>query len=287
MPGHLARPRPCIGVRRPVPSGPMRVALSIAGSDPSGGAGLQADLQVFRHFGLHGAGVVSALTVQDSGRVHQVLPVFPSVVLDQIRVLLRDVTPHAVKIGALASDDVVRSVLLGLADLPADVPLVIDPVLRASDGSFLLERRAWPALCSMFSRATLVTPNLEEARDLCERDPFSPAGAEEAARTLVLDMGASAVLLKGGHREGRPDDLLAIREGAGETPGVELRWLEGTRVEGGPVHGTGCALASAIAAGLALGHDLANAVDQGRRFVAEAIRNAEAAGAGARFLVYR
>ena len=95
----------------------MRVALSIAGSDPTGGAGLQADLQVFRALGVHGAGVVTALTVQDTQRVHQVLPAFPSVVLEQLRVLLRDVTPDAVKIGMLATDDVARNVELGLNDL--------------------------------------------------------------------------------------------------------------------------------------------------------------------------
>ena len=98
----------------------MRVALSIAGSDPTGGAGLQADLQVFRTLGVHGAGVVTALTVQDTEKVHEVLPAFPNVVLAQLRVLLRDVQPDAVKLGMLATDDVARSVELGLREL--DVP---------------------------------------------------------------------------------------------------------------------------------------------------------------------
>ena len=120
----------------------MRTALAISASDPTGGAGLQADLQVFRSFGVHGCGVLSALTLQDSSKVHKLLPVFPSVVLDQLRVLLGDIQPNAVKIGALASDDVVRNVLLGLASLGTDIPIVLDPVLLASDGSALLERRA-------------------------------------------------------------------------------------------------------------------------------------------------
>ena len=97
----------------------MRIALSIAGSDPTGGAGLQADLQVFRAFGVHGAGVITALTVQDTAKVHQVLPAFPNVVLAQLRVLLRDLRPDAIKLGMLATDDVARNVELGLRELGA------------------------------------------------------------------------------------------------------------------------------------------------------------------------
>ena len=136
----------------------MKVALSIAGSDPTGGAGLQADLQVFRAMGVHGAGVVTAITVQDTAKVHQVLPAFPSVVLEQLRVLLKDLTPDAIKIGALVSDDVVRNVQLALAPLlpaSAGVPIVIDPVLAASDGTVLLERRAWGSLSGMIEGCAL------------------------------------------------------------------------------------------------------------------------------------
>jgi hydroxymethylpyrimidine/phosphomethylpyrimidine kinase len=264
----------------------MRVALSIAASDPSGGAGLQADLQVFRSQGVHGAGVVTALTVQDSGKVHQVLPAFPSVVLDQLRVLLADIRPHAIKIGALASDDVARNVELGLDALdPGEAPLppiVIDPVLAASDGTPLLERRAWGTLCRLISRAALVTPNLQEAAALTGSDPATEEGAEAAGCALVSDLGAGAALVKGGHREGPPRDLLVIREGGSQT----LHWLEGERVEVGPVHGTGCALSSAIAAQLALGVALPEAVERGRRFVAGALRDATQAGRRARFLAY-
>ena len=113
----------------------MRIALSIAGSDPTGGAGLQADLQVFRALGVHGAGVITALTVQDTQRVHQVLPAFPSVVLEQLRVLLRDVTPDAVKIGMLATDVVARNVELGLTERgrPSTSPT---PVTTPAAGAF-------------------------------------------------------------------------------------------------------------------------------------------------------
>ena len=264
----------------------MKVALSIAGSDPTGGAGIQADLQVFQALGVHGAAVVTALTVQDTGKVHSLLPAFPSVVLDQLRVLLDDVTPDAIKIGALASDDVVRNVMLGLGKLPVSpaprVPIVVDPVLAASDGTPLLERRAWGALQGLFSLATLVTPNLAEATALTECDTSTEEGCQAAACAIVSDLGAQAALVKGGHRDGPPNDLLAVRSGAT----VSLHWLEGERIEGGPVRGTGCALSSAIAAGLAKGDALEAAVERGRRFVADALRGAEARGKKARFLAF-
>ena len=262
----------------------MRIALSIAGSDPTGGAGLQADLQVFRAFGVHGAGVITALTVQDTAKVHQVLPAFPNVVLAQLRVLLRDLRPDAVKIGMLATDDVARNVELGLRELDGHPegrpPLVIDPVLAASDGTPLLERRAWGVLQDLIGHATLVTPNLAEAASLTGCDVSTDEGVEAAACALVSNLGAGAALVKGGHREGAPRDLLALREGGS----VSLHWLDSVRIDAGPVHGTGCALASAIAAGLAKGETLMSAVEHARRFVAEAIRRSVAKGRHARLL---
>jgi hydroxymethylpyrimidine/phosphomethylpyrimidine kinase len=262
----------------------VRIALSIAGSDPTGGAGLQADLQVFRALGVHGAGVVTALTVQDTAKVYQVLPAFPNVVLEQIRTLLRDVMPDAVKLGMLASDDVARNVALGLADLDPvrRVPLVIDPVLAASDGTPLLERRALATLQDLIGRAAIVTPNLDEAAALTGCDVSTREGVEAAAANLVVGLGAEAALVKGGHRDGAPDDLLALREGGS----ASFDWLAGERIEGTPVHGTGCALASAIAAHLAKGATLRDAVDAARHFVAEGIRGAQAHGRRARFLAF-
>lgn len=258
----------------------MRTALSIAGSDPTGGAGLQLDLQVFARFGLHGAAVPTALTVQDTERVHQVLPVFPSLVLDQIRTLLRDFEPAVVKIGMLASDDVLRNVAHALSGLPAHVPVVIDPVLVSSSGKPLLERRAWSGLTELFSGAALVTPNLHETELLAGGDASSRKGSEAAARTLIESFAPRAVLVKGGHRGGDPHDLLA--EAGSE--GIVFHWLEGTRIEGTPVHGTGCALASAAAAGLALGKPLREAVEGARAFVRAAIAGAQPVGKGARLL---
>src|SRR5258705_6355253 len=146
----------------------MQTALTIAGSDPTGGAGLQADLQVFRALGVHGMGVVTALTVQDTSRVHEVVPVFPGGVVKQLRALLRSTPPDALKLGMLATDDVARNVELGLRELDARrrAPIVIDPVLAASDGTPLLERRAYGTLQDLIGRAHLVTPNLLEAAAL-------------------------------------------------------------------------------------------------------------------------
>jgi hydroxymethylpyrimidine/phosphomethylpyrimidine kinase len=260
----------------------MRIALSVAGSDPTGGAGLQLDLQVFRTLGVHGAGVVTALTIQDTGKVHRVLPAFPSVVMDQLRALLADVTPHAIKLGMLATDDVLRAVALGLAAQGQPrPPLVIDPVLRASDGAQLLERRAYGALVDLMKGAALVTPNLPEAEQLSGLDVSSRRGAEQAARWFVAEAGAEAALVKGGHRDGDADDCLARRAG----DGIALAWLPGERIAGAPVHGTGCALSAAIAAGLAAGLELDAAIARGRSFVRDAIAKAETVGAG-RLLVF-
>jgi hydroxymethylpyrimidine/phosphomethylpyrimidine kinase len=255
----------------------VRIALSIAGSDPTGGAGLQLDLQVFRALGVHGAGVVTALTVQDTAKVHRVLPAFPSVVLEQLRALLADLRPQAIKLGMLASDDVLRAVALGLdAARGARPPLVIDPLLRASDGGLLLERRAWAGLLGLMKGAALVTPNLPEAEALAGIDVSTRRGVEQAARWFVAEAGAEAALVKGGHRDGDADDCLARRAG----DGIALAWLPGERIAGALVHGTGCALSAAIAAGLARGDTLDAALARARVFVRDAIAKAETVGAG-------
>ena len=259
-------------------------ALSVAGSDPTGGAGLLADVQVFRAHGLLAGGVVTAITVQDTEKVHQVLPSFPSVVLDQLRTALADLAPAGIKLGMLATDDVARAVALSLDGLgppeTRETVLVIDPVLAATDGTPLLERRALGTLQELIRGATLVTPNLPEAEQLTGCDVSNRAGTEKAARALVLDLGAGAALVKGGHRAGAPDDLLATRDGSG----VALRWLTGERIPGGPTHGTGCALAAAATARLARGEGLDDAVAGARDWLQQAIRGAVAHGRGQRLL---
>ncbi len=253
----------------------MRTALSIAGSDPTGGAGLQLDLQVFRLHGVHGAGVPTALTIQDTRRVHSVLPTFPSVMLDQLRVLLAEIRPAAVKLGMLATDDVARSVMLALTSLGAPPPaLVIDPVLAASDGTELLENRARSTLEALIRGATLVTPNLAEAARLTGEPVDEAAGVRRAAEMLVEEFGAQGALIKGGHRDGPADDFLVYREN-----GERLtRAFSGARIDAPQTHGTGCALSAAITAHLARGAPLVIAVEKAREFVRAALERAVSRG---------
>ena len=246
-----------------------RTVLSIAGSDPTGGAGLQLDLQVFALHRVHGMAVPTALPAQTTRGVERVLPAFPNVVEEQLRVLLRDLDPDAIKLGMLATDDIVLRVGRVLENHPA--PRVVDPVLAASDGTLLLERRAYPTLVRcVIAGAALVTPNLSEAEALTgEADP-------ERAAAALLEAGAQAVLVKGGHADGAPDDLLTTAETS--------VWLRGKRSEHGAVHGTGCALSAAIAARLARGEALGDAARGAKAFVEVAIEQSFVAGAGQRLL---
>jgi hydroxymethylpyrimidine/phosphomethylpyrimidine kinase len=243
--------------------------LTIAGSDPTGGAGLQLDLQVLAAHGVHGMAVATALTVQSTARVQRVLPAFPAVVGEQLTFLLDDVLPDVIKIGMLGTDDIVLRV--GHALERQRLPRVVDPVLRASDGTFLLERRAWGNLLErIVAGAALVTPNLPEALELtgCS-DP-------EQAAAAFLELGAQAVLVKGGHRQGALDDFLCSAVGG--------EWIRAERHDSEGAHGTGCALSAAIAARLALGAPLADAVRGAKRYVESALAGAFQAGRGRKLL---
>lgn len=264
----------------------MPSVLSIAGSDPTGGAGIQADCQVLAAFGVHAAAVPTALTIQDGLRVRRVLPVFPTLVLEQLRSTLDAVRPEAIKIGMLASDDVVRNVLLALGGYEK-TPVVIDPVLAASDGSLLLERRAYGSLRALIHGRRLLTPNWPEAEILIGSKIPDRRDGEAAARQLLLDLALEAVLLKGGHLAGDASDLLVWRCDTAGGDRVRTEWLAGERLPGPAVHGTGCALSTAIAAGLAKGESLRAAIDEARRYVKDAIRGARSLANGARLLAFR
>ena len=230
---------------------------------------MQLDLRVFTKLRVHGMAVPTALIAQTTEKVHRVLPAFPNVVGEQLACLLDDIVPDVIKIGMLATDDVLLRVASVLDR--HEIPRVVDPVLRASDGTILLERRAYGSLLDrIVNGAAVVTPNLPEARELTGCD--EPG---EAARVL-LEAGAQAVLVTGGHADGPPDDLFV-------TPAASLE-IPGERRSAEPVHGTGCALSSAIAAGLAHGLALEEAVREAKRFTADAIGRAFAAGRGQRLL---
>ncbi len=253
-----------------------QAALTIAGTDPTGGAGIQADLQVFAHCGVHGMAVPTALIVQDSRGVRRVHAVFPTIVEEQLLACFEDAPPAAVKIGVLATDDIVRAVAR-ILDRFGPPPTVLDPVLQGSGGGPpLLEQRAWDALRhELAPLVTLITPNLAEAGHLLGGEPpNSRASMEDAARELAR-LGAPWVLLKGGHLEGAPTDLLV--HGGTITP------YTGKRADA-DLHGTGCALSSAITAGLALGMDLPAAVARAHAYVQAAIATSEPRGRGRRTL---
>jgi hydroxymethylpyrimidine kinase/phosphomethylpyrimidine kinase len=252
------------------------VALTIAGSDPSGGAGIQADVVTFARFGVHGASVVAALTAQDTRGVHAVTGVPPELVAQQLAAVRDDLDVRAAKTGMLLGAAVVEVVANALRARPVPA-LVVDPVLRATSGDALLDRDALDVVrARLLPLATLVTPNLDEAEALTRRRVDGPAAMRDAARALVDELGARAALVKGGHLAGPALDVLY--------DGRALHELSAARVAGGPVRGTGCALSAAVTAGLALGRDLRTAVDDAKRWVSAAIAGAEPLGRGARLL---
>ncbi len=248
-------------------------ALTIAGSDSGGGAGIQADLKTFSALGVFGTTALTAVTVQNTLGVSGYEELSPATVADQIRAVVTDIGVDAAKTGMLASRPIVEAVAEAIAE--TGVPnLVVDPVFVSKHGHALLAPDAVEALRSrILPLAALVTPNLPEASGLVGEPVRTPEDMERAART-ILELGAGAVLVKGGHLEGSEgaDDLFF--------DGERLEWLRGERIPTRHTHGTGCVLSSAIAAHLALGLELLEAVRAGKAFVTEAIRHALALGGG-------
>jgi hydroxymethylpyrimidine/phosphomethylpyrimidine kinase len=246
------------------------IALSIAGSDPSGGAGLQADLKTFQAHAVYGMGIISLLTVQNTRGVRRVEHVSPQLVAEQLDALLDDVVPTAVKTGALGSASHVAVVAERLAG--RGLALVVDPVMVSKSGAVLLDADGCATvLARLFPLASVVTPNLDEARLLLGRAIRDPDDIRDAARALV-QLGARAVLLKGGHRVGDPIDVLCI--------GDQLHELHAPRVVTRHSHGVGCTLSAAIAARLALGHDLLEACVLAKRWLTRALASAPGVGGG-------
>src|SRR5579863_3292335 len=246
------------------------VALTIAGSDPSGGAGIQADLKTFHQFGVYGEAVITLITVQNTRGLHRVEGLDAELVADQIRAVIGDVPPAAAKTGALGN----RAIIKAVAKLARDFsfPLVVDPVMVSKHGAALLAADATEALKTLLlPHVFLLTPNLEEASILTGAEVRDISGMRQAAEKLVR-MGPQAVLVKGGHLAGDPVDVLFQR---GE-------WTEFTspRIETRHTHGTGCTFSAAITASLAAGQDLPEAVRRAKCFITEAIRQNPGLGSG-------
>ena len=255
----------------------MEAVLTIAGSDSSGGAGIQADVKTIESMGLFAECAVTALTAQNTLGVHGVLDVDPAFVEQQIDVVFDDIRPQAVKVGMVSSAAIVEAIARALSRNGAE-HVVVDPVMVATSGSALIEGGAVDALVRrLFPLAEVITPNLPEAEALAGFAIVEPADAERAARAIAArcrraadELGAGgvpAVLVKGGHGLGSPDaadDLLLSADGA-------LTWLRGERIDNPPAHGTGCTLSSAIAANLAQGLGVERSVRNAKAYVAGAL----------------
>ena len=247
------------------------VALTIAGSDPSGGAGIQADLKTFHQFGVYGEAVITLLTVQNTTRVSRVDCLDPGFVIEQLRAVLEDIPPQAAKTGALGNRWVVEAVAEAAVDF--SFPLVVDPVMMSKHGVALIADDAREVLLKkLVPRAALLTPNIHEASVLTHRVIRDLAGMRDAARRLV-DLGAGAVLVKGGHLDHIATDVLL----AGD------EWFEfpAPRIDTTNTHGTGCTVSAAITAELARGCTLPSAVAKAKTFTWEAIRSSPGLGHGA------
>ena len=245
------------------------VALTIAGSDPSGGAGIQADLKTFHQFGVYGEAVITLLTVQNTRRVSRVEIMDAALVREQIEAVIEDIPPGAIKTGALGDARVIATV----AAFSFTVPLLVDPVMISKHGVPLLAPAAVDTLRKyLLPRATLLTPNIPEAEVLTGIGVQSLEDARRAAAAL-LAMGAQAVLIKGGHFTHTATDLLLT------SAGVE-RLYPAAHIDTQHTHGTGCTYSAAIAAELAKGTELTEAVARAKAFITAAIATNPGLGGG-------
>jgi hydroxymethylpyrimidine/phosphomethylpyrimidine kinase len=255
----------------------VATVLTIAGSDPSGGAGVQADLKTFAAFGVFGISAITAVTVQNTQGVEAVVPLEADHVGAQIESLAGDLTIHATKTGMLANAAIVEAVVAAIDEL--DLPLVVvDPVMKSSSGAPLLDADGTRALAELLPRARVVTPNLAEAEALTGHPIASLADAREAARR-IRDLGPRAVVITGGHAPAfdHGDGSHVVDLLLDDDVFHESRVL---RVDAGPTHGTGCTFASAVAASLALGRALPDAVSHAQAYVAGALANRLVVGRG-------
>lgn len=256
-------------------------ALTIAGSDSSGGAGIQADLKTFAAQGVYGCSVITAITAQNTMGVFDVYPLPPNIVQKQLEAVLSDIDPDVIKIGMLANSSIIHSVADTLREFPKK-PLVLDPVMAAKSGDRLLEREAVRSLQEeLFPLTSILTPNIPEAEYLIGNPIQSEGYMREAARK-ILKMGVASVLIKGGH---------AVQQSPPQKKGGRLvidlfydgrvmREIKGPRIDTLHTHGTGCTLSSAIAAGLAIGLAPLEAIQNARDYLTAALRNAYAVGEG-------
>ncbi|MFI4993301.1 MAG: bifunctional hydroxymethylpyrimidine kinase/phosphomethylpyrimidine kinase [Solirubrobacterales bacterium] len=252
-----------------MPGGRTPRALSIAGSDSGGGAGIQADLKAFARCGVHGTTAITAITAQSTTGVTAIHPVPPGVVLAQVRAVVQDIGVDAVKVGMLGTAEVTLAVARAIDELPAGTPVVVDPVMVAESGARLLDPDAQQTLVEeILPRATVLTPNLPEARLLAGEMPRAAEedGEAEALARALLALGPRIVVLTGGHRARAADLFLDSAAGS-------IVSIEGEREPDGAAHGSGCTHSSVLAAQLALGRCPLDAARAARALAGAAIAN--------------
>jgi hydroxymethylpyrimidine/phosphomethylpyrimidine kinase len=244
-----------------MPTKPVPACLSIAGSDSGGGAGIQADLKAFARCRVHGMTAITAITAQNTVGVEAVFAIPPEIIVAQVDAVSSDIGVDAVKVGMLADDRTIDAVV-GALDLVGGAPIVVDPVMISESGATLLDPNAKAALIErILPRATVVTPNLDEARAL---SGLGDGATQAELGAAVLALGPDAVVVTGGHAEDGADVLV-------ETAG-SMR-IEGPRYPPGSSHGSGCTHSSALAAFLARGFELADAARWAKEIAAEAVGN--------------
>ena len=240
----------------------MKTALTIAGSDSSGGAGIQADIKTMTANGVYATSAITALTAQNTTGVYGILESTPEFLANQLDCIFTDIFPDAVKTGMVSSTALIAVIADKLRQYGAR-NIVVDPVMVATSGARLISEEAVDALKeTLLPLATLLTPNIPEAEVLSGMTISDPAGMEQAARAISEQYGC-AVLCKGGHQISDADDLL-WREGAGV-------WFRGRRIQNSNTHGTGCTLSSAIASNLAKGYDLDQSIRRAKAYISGAL----------------
>ncbi|MBO7198474.1 MAG: bifunctional hydroxymethylpyrimidine kinase/phosphomethylpyrimidine kinase [Alistipes sp.] len=244
------------------------VALSIAGSDSSGGAGIQADIKTFSALGVYGATAITAITAQNTQGVHSQLALPPQVVHEQVIAVMEDLHPFVIKIGMLANAEIATSVAEALANYP--IPTILDPVIVSTSGHRLLSTEAMEVIKHrLLPIATLLTPNIPEMEALANM-PITTYEDKMRAAEHLFGYGVRAILLKGGHEVGdTKSDILFTRS----AQGIESTTYTSDTITTRNTHGTGCTLSSAIAAYIARGYDMAEAIRHAKEYVTEAIRH--------------
>jgi hydroxymethylpyrimidine/phosphomethylpyrimidine kinase len=247
----------------------IAIALTIAGSDPGGGAGIQADLKTFHQLRVFGVTAITLITVQNTMRVSRVEVLDPALVAGQIEAVLEDLPPRAAKTGALGTAAIIETV----AALAIGCPLIVDPVMISKHGAPLMDAGARAALRNLLlPKAALVTPNLLEAAELSGMPVENPRQMKEAARRIA-ELGAQSVLIKGGHLEGGEALDILYHEGS-------FTDFHAPRIDTRHTHGTGCTYSAAITAFVARGFPMDDAVARAKRFINEAIRTNPGLGGG-------